>query len=155
MSIWFRSSLTLADAQRELARGGELAAHLDIRLEEVGSDYLRGSMPVDARTIQPFGLLHGGASLALAETLGCAAAACCIDTTRQRCRAQEVSANHLRPVRSGRVAGTARPVHLGGRSHVWDVRIEDEAGRLTCISRLTVAITTAAGNPDGTAAARA
>ena len=97
-------------------------------------------MPVDHRTRQPFGLLHGGASVALAETLGSVAANYCVDMTRFYCVGQEINANHLRSVRSGRVTGTARPIHLGGRSQVWDIRIEDEAGRLSCVSRLTMSV---------------
>ena len=97
-------------------------------------------MPVDHRTRQPFGLLHGGASVALAETLGSVAANYCVDMTRFYCVGQEINANHLRAVRSGRVTGTARPIHLGGRSQVWDIRIEDEAGRLSCVSRLTMSV---------------
>jgi len=97
-------------------------------------------MPVDARTWQPFGLLHGGASVTLAETLGSVAANCCVDPGRFFCVGQEINANHLRAVRSGRVTATARPIHLGGRSHVWDIRIEDEKQRLNCISRLTMSV---------------
>jgi 1,4-dihydroxy-2-naphthoyl-CoA hydrolase len=144
MSIWFRP-FTLADLQRMYATGGDLAAHLDIRFTEVGPDFLRGTMPVDARTRQPFGLLHGGASVALAETLGSMAANFCLDTTRFYAVGQEINANHVRSARSGRVTGTARPVHLGGRSHVWDIRIEDDAGRLTCVSRLTMSVLEAPG----------
>jgi len=137
MSIWFRP-FTLEELERGSAGG--LAAHLDIQFTEIGPDYLRGTMPVDARTVQPFGLLHGGASVVLAETLGSVASNCCIDSTRFYCVGQEVNANHLRSARSGRVTGTARPIHLGNRSQVWDIRIEDEQGRLTCIARLTVAV---------------
>jgi 1,4-dihydroxy-2-naphthoyl-CoA hydrolase len=144
MSIWFRP-LTLEDAQRTFGRGGDLAHHLGIELTEVGADYLRGTMPVDARTRQPFGLLHGGASVALAETLGSMAANFCIDTSKVYCVGQEINANHVRSARSGRVTGTARPVHLGSRSHVWDIRLEDEAGRLTCVSRLTMSVIEAPG----------
>jgi 1,4-dihydroxy-2-naphthoyl-CoA hydrolase len=139
MSIWFKP-LTLADVQRLHGRGGDLVAHLDIRVTEVGPDYLRGTMPVDERTRQPFGLLHGGASVSLAETLGSVASNFCIDTSRFYAVGQEINANHLRSARTGRVTGTARPIHLGGRSHVWDIRIEDEAGRLTCVSRLTMSV---------------
>jgi 1,4-dihydroxy-2-naphthoyl-CoA hydrolase len=144
MSIWFRP-ITLADAERMVGRGGDLASHLDIRVTEIGPDYLRGTMPVDARTHQPFGLLHGGASAALAETLGSVAANFCVDTTRFFCVGQEINANHVRSARSGRVTGTARPLHLGGRTHVWDIRIEDEAGKLVCVSRLTMAVIEAPG----------
>lgn len=144
MSIWFEP-LTLDKAQRMFGRGGDLATHLDIQLTEVGSDYLRGTMPVDARTRQPFGLLHGGASVSLAETLGSVAANFCVDAAKYYCVGQEINANHIRSARSGRVTGTARPIHLGSRSQVWDIRIEDESGRLTCVSRLTMSVIEAPG----------
>lgn len=137
MSIWFRP-YTLDELQR--LNADTMAGHLDIRFTEIGPDYLRASMPVDSRTVQPFGLLHGGASVALAETLGSVASNCCVDSPRYYCVGQEINANHVRPARSGRVTGTARPVHLGGRSQVWDIRIEDEGGRLTCVSRLTMSV---------------
>jgi 1,4-dihydroxy-2-naphthoyl-CoA hydrolase len=144
MSIWF-GTVTLDHARRMFGRGGDLASHLGIELTEIGPDYLRGTMPVDARTRQPFGLLHGGASVSLAETLGSMAANFCIDTAKFYCVGQEINANHLRSARSGHVTGTARPIHLGSRSQVWDIRIEDEAGRLTCISRLTMSVIEAPG----------
>jgi 1,4-dihydroxy-2-naphthoyl-CoA hydrolase len=137
MSIWFRP-YTLEDLQR--LNAASMAEHLDIRFTEFGADYLRATMPVDERTLQPFGLLHGGASVSLAETLGSVAANCCVDGSRFYCVGQEINANHIRSARTGRVTGTARPVHLGGRSHVWDIRIEDDQGRLTCVSRLTMSV---------------
>jgi 1,4-dihydroxy-2-naphthoyl-CoA hydrolase len=137
MSIWFRP-ITLEELQRQSA--ASMSEYLDVRFSEIGPDYLRGTMPVDERTRQPFGLLHGGASVTLAETLGSVAANCCVDSTRFYCVGQEINANHLRSARSGRVTGTARPVHLGRRSQVWDIRIEDEQGRLTCVSRLTMSV---------------
>jgi 1,4-dihydroxy-2-naphthoyl-CoA hydrolase len=146
MSIWHRP-LTLEQVQHLHSLGAGLAAHLDIRLTALGDDYLRGDMPVDDRTRQPFGLLHGGANVVLAETLGSLASNFCLETPRFYSVGQEISASHLRSARSGRVTGTARPIHLGGRSHVWEVRIEDEAGRLTCISRLVMAVVEAQGQP--------
>jgi 1,4-dihydroxy-2-naphthoyl-CoA hydrolase len=137
MSIWHQP-ITPEDLQRGQQTG--MAAHLDIRFTEVGPDYIRATMPVDARTQQPFGLLHGGASAVLAETLGSVGANLCVDPSRYYCVGQEINANHLRSARSGRVTGTARPVHVGRRSQVWDIRIEDEQGRLTCVSRLTLAV---------------
>ena len=139
MSIWFKP-FSLDDVRQAFLGAADLAAHLDIRITEVGPDYLCGTMPVDDRTRQPFGLLHGGASVALAETLGSVASNYCVDSSRYYCVGQEINANHLRSVRAGRVIGTARPIHLGSRSHVWDIRIEDEAGRMTCISRLTMSV---------------
>jgi len=144
MSIWFRP-LTLEDALRSYGGRGDLAHHLGIALTEIGPDYLRGTLPVDERTRQPFGLLHGGASDALAETLGSVAANFCVDTQRFYCVGQEINANHVRSARSGHVTGTARPVHLGNRSQVWDIRIEDTQGRLTCVSRLTMSVIEAPG----------
>jgi 1,4-dihydroxy-2-naphthoyl-CoA hydrolase len=137
MSIWYRP-YTLEELQR--TSGGSMAVHLDIRFTEIGPDYLRGTMPVDSRTLQPFGLLHGGASVTLAETLGSVASNCCVDSARFYCVGQEINANHIRSARSGRVTGTTRPIHMGARSHVWDIRIEDEQGRLTCVSRLTMSV---------------
>jgi len=137
MSIWYRP-YTLEELQR--TSGDSMAVHLDIRFTEIGPDYLRGTMPVDSRTLQPFGLLHGGASVTLAETLGSVASNCCVDSARFYCVGQEINANHIRSARSGRVTGTARPIHMGARSHVWDIRIEDEQGRLTCVSRLTMSV---------------
>ena len=137
MSIWYRP-YTLEELDRQSR--GSLSEHVDIRFTEIGPDYVRATMPVDLRTQQPFGLLHGGASVTLAETLGSVAANCCIDSAHFFAVGQEINANHLRPVRSGRVTGTARPIHLGARSQVWEIRIEDEKGRLTCISRLTMSV---------------
>ncbi len=97
-------------------------------------------MPVEPRTHQPMGYLHGGASLVLAETLGSVAANYVIDRARQRCLGQEINANHLRPVSDGLVTGTARPYHLGARSQVWSIEIRDPRERLVCVSRLTMAV---------------
>ena len=137
MSIWFRP-YTLDEIQ-SYSRGS-MVEHLDLRFTEIGPDYLRGTLPVDGRTTQPFGRLHGGASVVLAETLGSVAASHCVDLERFHCVGLEINANHVRAARSGRVTGTARPVHLGRQSQVWEVRLEDEAGKLTCISRITIAV---------------
>jgi len=117
-----------------------LGQHLDMRIESWDDDSLTASMVVDRRTHQPMGLLHGGASVALAETVGSVASMLCVDRARFYCVGQEINANHLRGVRSGRVTAVARPLHLGRSSHVWDIRLSDEEGRLTCVSRLTVAV---------------
>ena len=137
MSIWF-APFTLDEIQ-QYSRG-TMDDHLDIRFTEIGPDYLRATMPVDHRTVQPFGLLHGGASVVLAESLGSVAAQHCVDLAKFSCVGVEINANHVRSVRSGRVTGTARPLHVGTRLQVWDIRIEDEQGRLSCISRLTVSV---------------
>ncbi len=137
MSIW-RSPLTLAELNR--LGGGSLIEHAGITFTEIGADYLCASMPVDARTRQPYGLLHGGASVVLAETLGSMGANMCVDSTRLMCVGQEINANHVRAVREGMVKGTARPWHIGGRSQVWSIDIVDQSGALVCISRLTMAV---------------
>jgi 1,4-dihydroxy-2-naphthoyl-CoA hydrolase len=117
-----------------------LLERIGITITEVGEDYLRGTMPVDARTHQPYGLLHGGASVALAETLGSLAAMLCIDPEREAAVGLDINANHVRAVTEGTVTGTARPVHVGRSTHVWEIRIEDGRGKLVCISRLTMAV---------------
>ena len=117
-----------------------IATPLDIRISEIGPDFLRGTMPVDARTHQPMGILHGGASVVLAESLGSMAANLCVVPGEQYCVGLEVNANHLRAERQGVVTGTARPAHLGRSTQVWEIRIEDEQGRLCCLSRLTMAV---------------
>jgi len=137
MPIWFVTP-DLDEAHRRMQAG--LAGHLGIRFTEFGDDYLRGSMPVEPRVHQPMGILHGGASVALAETLGSVAANHVVEYPKFYCVGQEINANHLRPVKSGLVTGTARAVHLGGRSQVWSIEIRDEQDRLTCISRLTMAV---------------
>ncbi len=127
------------DALNRLGEG-TAAAHLGIEFVEVGEDYLAATMPVDFRTQQPLGMLHGGASLLLAETLGSVASTCCIDFPREHAVGLEINASHLRSVRSGLVRGVARPLRLGRRIHVWEISITDEAGKPVCVSRLTVAV---------------
>jgi 1,4-dihydroxy-2-naphthoyl-CoA hydrolase len=136
MSIW-RSLQTLDELN---TKRGNLIDHLGICFTAIGDDFVRGTMPVDARTIQPYGLLHGGASVALAETLGSMGAAMCVDAAEYQCVGQEINANHVRAARGGLVTGTARPVHLGGRTHVWGIDIVDEADKLVCVSRITIAV---------------
>ena len=120
---------------------GSMLGFLGIVFTEAGPDFLRATLPVGERTVQPYGLLHGGASVALAESLGSVASTCCIDTERYMCVGQEINANHLRGVPSGNtVTATARPFHLGARSHVWHIEIRDSSERLVCVSRLTMAI---------------
>jgi 1,4-dihydroxy-2-naphthoyl-CoA hydrolase len=137
MGIWF-SEITLDDVAN---RGsGTMVSHLGIRITEVGPDFLRATMPVDDRTRQLMGILHGGASAALAETIGSFAANLCVDQSRVYCVGQEINANHLRPVASGLVTATAKPFHVGTRSQVWHIEIHDERQRLVCVSRLTMAV---------------
>jgi 1,4-dihydroxy-2-naphthoyl-CoA hydrolase len=137
MSIW-RASIT-PEALTERGRRS-LSGYLGIRIVEVGPDFLRATMPVNEHTQQPFGVLHGGASVALAETLGSLASMMCVDAQQSMCVGQEINANHLRAVSSGLVTAIARPFHLGGRSHVWHIEIRDEQQRLVCVSRLTMAV---------------
>ena len=113
---------------------------LGIRLTAIGDDWLQGTMPVDHRTHQPFGLLHGGASVVLAETLGSTAALLTLDPAKEVAVGLDINANHVRGVRSGSVTGTARMLHLGRTTQVWEIRIENEDGALVCISRLTMAV---------------
>jgi 1,4-dihydroxy-2-naphthoyl-CoA hydrolase len=112
---------------------------LDIRITEIGDDWLRGTMPVDDRTRQPYGILHGGASVALAETLGSTAAMLCCEDGRATV-GLEINANHLRAVREGLVTATARPIHVGRSTQVWEIWIGNDASELTCIARLTMAV---------------
>jgi 1,4-dihydroxy-2-naphthoyl-CoA hydrolase len=139
MSIWFRPT-TIEQVNALFTRVRDINQHLDLRLTEIGDDYLRGTLPVDERTRQPFGLLHGGASVVLAETLGSVASNLVVDSKKFHAVGQQITANHVRSARSGRVTGTARPLYIGGRSHVWDIEIQDEDGKLTCASRLTMAV---------------
>ncbi|MEM8699317.1 MAG: hotdog fold thioesterase [Pseudomonadota bacterium] len=115
-------------------------AHLGIEFVGTGPDWIKARMPVDHRTVQPMGILHGGASVLLAETLGSTASMAVVDFSKQTIVGQEINANHLRPASSGWVTGEARPIHLGRRSHVWSIEIRNDAGKLICISRLTVAV---------------
>ena len=120
--------------------GQTMAGHLGIEFVEVGDDFLRARMPVDQRTVQVFGILHGGASASLAETLGSVAGAFCVDVERKYVVGLEINCNHVRSAREGFVYGTARPVHLGGSTQIWDIRIVDEREKLVCVSRLTLAV---------------
>jgi uncharacterized protein (TIGR00369 family) len=138
----FRNPVDI-DALNARARGS-MVETLGIVVTEAGDDWLRGTMPVDARTRQPYGLLHGGASVALAETLGSMAGGLCVDMTREAVVGLEINANHLRAVREGTVTGTARALHVGRSTHVWEIRIENEAGKPVCISRITLAVIPAA-----------
>ena len=115
-------------------------SHLGIVITEAGDDWLRGTMPVDARTVQPYGILHGGASVALAETLGSVAGNLCVDTTKEMVVGLEINANHVRAMRGGRVTGTARALHVGRSTQLWEIRIENDEGKLVCVSRLTLAV---------------
>ena len=117
-----------------------IGEYIGIEFTEIGDDYLTGKMPVDHRTRQPLGLLHGGASCVLAETLGSVGASLCIDQTKQVAVGLDINANHLRAVRDGYVYGTAKPVHIGRSTQVWEIKIVNESKQLVCISRLTMAV---------------
>jgi 1,4-dihydroxy-2-naphthoyl-CoA hydrolase len=136
MSIW-RSLMTLEQLN---GHSRSLNSTLGMRFIEIGDDFVRATMPVDERTVQPYGLLHGGASVALAETLGSMGATMCVDVNDYQVVGQEINANHVRAARSGLVTGTARPLHLGGRTHVWGIEIVNDSKKLVCVSRLTVAV---------------
>ena len=139
MTSVFRQSVDLAEINRLSANTA--IGHLGIVYTEAGDDYLRATMPVDARTLQPFGILHGGASVLLAESLASFAATMCLeDPSSQQAVGIEINANHLRARKDGVVTGTARPVHVGRSTMVWDVRIEDQQGRAVCVSRVTLAV---------------
>ena len=136
--IWFKKEFSLQKLQAMSA--GTMGEHIGIVFTEIGDDYLKATMPVDHRTRQPYGLLHGGASVALAETLGSVASSLVLYTSVFICVGLEINANHIRSARQGLVTGIATPIHLGSSTHVWDIKIYDDRERLLCISRLTVAI---------------
>lgn len=137
-TIWHDLNISL-DALNELSQG-TMASAIGIEFTEIGKDHLRATMPVDERTRQPYGLLHGGASSALAETLGSVASALVIDPAIHICVGISINANHIRSVKKGFVHGAATPLHLGSSTHVWEIKIYDDDHHLICASRLTVAI---------------
>ncbi|MEX2597500.1 MAG: hotdog fold thioesterase [Salibacteraceae bacterium] len=137
MSIWFKKA---TEEQADKMRTDTMLETLDIRITEIGVDYLKGSMPVDHRTVQPYGILHGGASVTLAESLGSVAAHLTVDADRYYCVGMEINANHIKPATKGRVIGTAKPFHIGRSSQVWGIEIHDESGQLICVSRITMAV---------------
>ncbi len=137
MAIWFEA-VTVTQVNEFLREGME--EHLGIEIVEVGNDFLAATMPVDHRTRQPYGFLHGGASAVLAESLGSMAGNLCVDPRKRYCVGLEINANHIRAVKEGVVKGTCRPVHLGKTTQVWEIKITNEADKLVCISRLTLAV---------------
>lgn len=137
MAIWFRN-YSLEEVQQ---RGiGTMVDHIGIIITEVGSNFLRGTMPVDHRTVQPMQILHGGASVALAETLGSIAANLVVDSENKYCVGLDINANHIRAAKKGFVTGVAKPLHLGSSTQLWSIEITDEENRLVCINRLTMAV---------------
>lgn len=138
MATWFDKELSL---EKIIPLGkGTMSEYLGIEWTEVGDNFIKAKMPVDHRTKQPYGLLHGGASCVLAETIGSVASAMVVDRTKFYCVGLEINANHIRSAREGYVTGVASPLHLGSTTHVWDIKIYDEKEKLVCVSRLTVAI---------------
>ncbi|GBC63558.1 esterase [Desulfonema ishimotonii] len=137
MSIWFATPEL--DKINRFAEN-TLVEHVDIRFTEIGDDYLRATMPVDRRTHQPMGILHGGASVVLAETLASVGANISVDPAKNYCVGLEINANHIRSVSDGLVTGTGSPVHMGKTTQIWEIRLTDEKERLTCISRVTMAV---------------
>jgi 1,4-dihydroxy-2-naphthoyl-CoA hydrolase len=138
MSIWYRKNYIIQELN-DLGRG-TMAENLGMQFTEIGEDFLKLQMTVDHRSRQPYGLLHGGASAAMAETIGSVASSMCINNEKQICVGMEINCNHLRGVREGVITATAKPLHIGASSHVWDIKIEDENQKLVCVSRLTVAV---------------
>lgn len=136
--IWFDKSTSIEGLQA-LSKN-TMSDYIGIEFTGIGDDYLEATMPVDHRTRQPYGLLHGGASVVLAETLGSVAAAMVVDRNVFLCVGLEINANHIRSATNGKVTGTATPIHLGSSTQIWEIRIRNEDGELTCISRLTVAV---------------
>ncbi len=134
----FPKDLSL-DAINDLGKNN-MVENLGIEFTEIGDNYLIARMPVDHRTTQPLGLLHGGASVALAETLGSVAATITLDITAQHAVGLEINANHVRSVKAGYVYGKTTPIHVGKRTQVWEIRIEDDEQRLISVSRITLAI---------------
>ncbi len=138
MSRIWHSNVSLDELNaRSIGTMGEV---LDIRFTVIGDDYLKATMPVNTTTKQPYGLLHGGASAALAETIGSVASSLCINPDKQICVGIEINCNHIRGKKDGIVTATATPLHIGASTHVWDIKITDERDKLVCVSRLTVAI---------------
>jgi len=137
MSIWFQPYTLESVRQRG---SGTMVEHIGINIVELGDDFLTGTLPVDHRTVQPMGILHGGASVALAETLGSIAANLVVDPASKYCVGLDINANHIRPASKGLVTGKASPIHLGNSTQVWHIEIRDELNKLVCISRLTMAV---------------
>ena len=138
MTTWFNKKVSVEDL-KSIGKG-TMTEDLGIEWVELGDNFLKAKMPVDHRTIQPYGLLHGGASCVLAETIGSVASHLVIDPSEFYCVGIEINANHIRSAKEGFVYGTCSPLHIGSSTHVWDIRIIDKQEKLICISRLTVAI---------------
>lgn len=137
MGIWFKEpNLEETNSWSQ----GTILEHIGIQITDIGEDYIEGTMPADHRTFQPYKLVHGGANIVLAESLGSIGAMLTLNSDKYMCVGQEVNANHLRGVSSGVVRGRAQPVHRGRKSQVWEIRLYDSSDKLSCISRLTLAV---------------
>jgi 1,4-dihydroxy-2-naphthoyl-CoA hydrolase len=135
--IWFKEPSVEELNSRHT---NHIGAVLGIEFTEIGPDFIKATMPVDKRTHQPFGILHGGANVVLAETLGSVASNLVLNPEKNMGVGLEVNANHLRPVKAGFVTGICTPIHIGGKTHIWDIKIYNDKGKLSCVSRLTVAV---------------
>lgn len=138
MAIWKVNNITV-EALNQQSKG-TLVEHLGIEMTEIGEDYVKAKMPVDNRTRQPLGLLHGGAHVVLAESLGSMAANLCLDITKEYALGLDINSNHIKSVRDGFVIGIAKPIHIGGKTHIWEIKIYDEKENLLNISRLTMMV---------------
>ena len=138
MAIWFNENITINNFSHW--NKNTMAEYLGIEFTYIGDDHLIAKMPVDHRTVQPMNILHGGASVALAESLGSIGAYLTVDYLKFQCVGMEINANHLRSVTSGYVYGTAKPIHMGNRTQVWSIEIVNEQNKLVCISRITMAV---------------
>ena len=138
MPIWFNPTLTIEELKP--LSDNTMSQYIGIEFVEIGENYIIAKMPVDHRTCQPYGILHGGASATLAETVGSIGSVMIIDPSKFYCVGAEINANHIRSTKEGFVYARATPLHVGGSTHVWDIRITDESGKLICVSRLTVFI---------------
>jgi uncharacterized protein (TIGR00369 family) len=137
MSIW-KTPMTIEGITE--IRKSTMVSHLGIEFTEIGDDYLKGKMPVDHRTIQPMGIMHGGASCVLAETLGSIAGCYCVDASKRVCVGLSMNTNHISMAKEGYVYGTAKPIHLGRSTQVWEINIHNERGKLVSVNRLTLAV---------------
>jgi 1,4-dihydroxy-2-naphthoyl-CoA hydrolase len=135
--IWFKN-YTIDDLQKFIPN--TILEHIGIEITELTDNSVSGKMPVDRRTMQPAGILHGGSSVVLAESLGSIASVLVINQEKHNAVGLEINANHVRPVSKGFVYGTATPIHIGGKTHIWEIKIVNEQGKLVCISRLTMAL---------------
>jgi len=144
MAIWFHENINVD--QLQVLGKNTMVEGIGIEFKEIGENFIKATMPVDHRTVQTYGILHGGASVTLAETIGSIASAMVIDKEKYYCVGLEINANHLRSAKKGFVTGIVTPIHLGKKTHVWEIKIYDDEEKLLCISRLTVAVLLKAEN---------